>query len=413
MILLYWLIGYLILPILPILLHKKAKKNKNYAHNWSERFMLGSYQFDNNIIWFHSVSVGETRAMQKMIELMCLNYPNYKILITVMTPTGRDTANLLYPECIVKYVPYDVFHIVNKFLKIYKPLILILMETELWPTLISLCYKKNIPIVLANARLSNKSFNNYHKIRFFIKPIINKINLILCQDINSKNNFTKLSGIENLSITGNTKFDLISPNITSDFIKLKDKLKDKKIVVFASSRENEEKIFIDLIKDRYDDILFIIVPRHPERFDIVENLLLQQKITYQKRTDMEKIEVNIKVLLGNSMGEMFNYYYLSDIAIIGGSFLNYGGQNPIESIFLNKPVIFGKHMFNFNDIANNIIINNCGLVVENLQDCLLMIEKIYDDNNLYNKMSQNCNKFMQQYVGASFKNIQYIRKLIM
>ena len=411
MIIIYWLFCYVILPFIPLYLFKKARKNREYKYFWSERFMFGSIKnLPHNVIWIHSVSVGETRAIQKMIELFTLNNPTYKILITVMTPTGRDTAKKMYPNCMIRYIPYDVLHIMNKFINNFNPKICILMETEIWPTLIYLSNKKNIPVVLANARLSNKSFNSYYKFRFFVSGILDKINLILCQDQQTKINFTKLTLNKNIYVTGNTKFDLVQVHNTQEFFYFKKNLM-KKVVILASSRDGEEELFINAIKF-IDNILFIIVPRHPERFLLVEDLLTRYKIKYQKRTDNFEIKPDTKVFLGDSMGEMFNYYAMSDIAIIGGSFLNYGGQNPIEPIFLKVPVIFGTSMFNFNEIATNILALDCGIGVNNFSECADVIIQVLNNNHLYNVMQDNCSKFIEKYSGASDLNFKHCQKFL-
>ncbi|MBY0379899.1 MAG: hypothetical protein K2P99_05805 [Burkholderiales bacterium] len=162
MIFLYSIIVYIISPFIPLYLFKRSYKNKNYRFFWKERFGFGLKKFTNKpIIWLHSVSVGETRAMGKMVEIITNKYPIYQILITVMTPTGRLTAETLYPNAIIKYIPYDMPHAVNNFYKIYKPKVGLIMETEIWPNIIYFAKKLDIPILLVNARLSDKSFNSY------------------------------------------------------------------------------------------------------------------------------------------------------------------------------------------------------------------------------------------------------------
>jgi 3-deoxy-D-manno-octulosonic-acid transferase len=411
MIIFYWLLSYVILPFIPLYLYKRSKKNSEYKKFWYERFMLScNKDIKENIIWFHSVSVGETRAMQKMIALFSLHNPDYKILITVMTPTGRLTAENLYPNCIIRYVPYDIFHIVNKFLFYYKPKICILMETEIWPTLIYLCHKKNIPVILANARLSNRSYKNYAKFRFFISNIINKMTLILCQDQQTMGNFQKLNKNIPVLVTGNTKFDLIKSVCNKHFINFKHNL-SKKVIILASSRDGEEELFINEIR-KIENFLFIIVPRHPERFLVVEELLKKYNVKYQKRSDNSYLQHDTKVFLGDSMGEMFNYYEMSDLAVIGGSFLNYGGQNPIEPIFLKIPVIFGKSMFNFNDVSNNILQTKCGICVNNFYECCQEILKIFSSEMLYSNLKQNCDNFILKYSGASEINFKHCQKFL-
>jgi len=189
----YSLLLYLLAPFIPFYLKKRGKKNPDYLKNWHERFSCKIYNNSNKpLIWLHSVSVGETRAMQKMVFLLREGFPEYQLLITTMTPTGRATAKNLYPSVIVHYIPYDLDFCVRKFYQIFKPKIGIIMETEIWPNLIHYADKYKIPLYLVNARLSDRSYRGYHRFKYFILPIINKFSAILCQDENSMNNFKKL-----------------------------------------------------------------------------------------------------------------------------------------------------------------------------------------------------------------------------
>lgn len=408
---LYSFLLYVLSPLACLYLKKRGKKNPAYNQDWNQRFGFNLKQPINKpIIWFHAVSVGETRAIAKLIELIEQKYPSYQILITHMTPTGKATAKSLYPNAILQYVPYDLPHAVISFYKMFKPKIGMIVETEIWPNLIHYAKRYNIPLFLINARLSNKSYNSYNKIKYLIRPILNQFSAILCQDELTKNNFTKLGCVNDLRIIGSTKFDLI---INDKQVSLGGKLKEqinKKIIVFASSRDGEEKLLLNYLKD--SEYLFIIIPRHIERFSVVEDLLKENDITYIKRSDNQVMTENVNVVLGDSIGEMFFYYALSDIVIMGGSFNDFGSQNLIEPISLGKPVILGPSIFNFAEIAKNAFAANCAIQVEDMRECFKQIKLIVDSKPRYKELVNNCQLFCKNHLGASDKILDFIDNYI-
>ena len=217
----YSILVYLLAPFIPFYLKKRARKNPKYALFWNERFGFKLHNMSTKqIIWLHAVSVGETRAMHKLVNLLHQQYPQYQILITQMTPTGRDTAQNLYPFAILHYLPYDLPHAVHNFYRVFKPVIGIIMETEIWPNLFYGATKYNVPLYIVNARLSNKSLHGYLRFSWFIRPVLNNVTSILCQDKLSENNFSKLAYVGNLKTVGNTKFDLVLEDRVLDIIKL-------------------------------------------------------------------------------------------------------------------------------------------------------------------------------------------------
>ena len=407
----YSLLIYFIIPLVPFYLKKRGKKNPQYLLFWNERF---SWRLHNNcqkpIIWLHAVSVGETRAMHKLVELIYNNYPQYQILITNMTPTGRETAKNMYPYALVHYIPYDLNICVTRFYQIFKPKLGIIMETEIWPNLIYFGNKNKVPLYLVNARLSNRSFIGYNRFKFVIMPIVNYLNGILCQDQNSANNFAKLNYSGNLSVVGNTKFDLVIPNNLSNKInQLKQLFGDRKIIIFASTRDGEEELILNNITlDK--NIIYLFVPRHPERFELVGNLLKDRNILFQNRSENKLIEADTQVVIGDSMGDMLAYYAISYFAIIGGSINDFGGQNPIEAIFMNIPVAFGPSMFNFSDVAANALDFKCAIKFNNITELDLLINKIVMDENYYNQLNSNCKIFIAKYQGASQSIFEIIKK---
>lgn len=410
---LYSALTYLIAPLLPLYLRKRGKKNPEYLENWYERFGINLINKSAKpVIWFHSVSVGETRAMHKLVELVHNNLPDYQILITNMTPTGRDTAKSLYHYSIVHYIPYDLSFCVKSFYNTFKPKIGIIMETEIWPNLIHFGAQSNIPLYLVNARLSDRSYRGYNRFKWALMPIINKLSGILCQDSNTASNFTKLSYTGKLEIVGNTKFDLVIPDKIQVIItKFKLMIGNRKVITFASTRDGEEELFINRL-DFSTDILYLIVPRHPERFTVVESLLQARQIKYQKRSDNNDILPDTKVLIGDSMGEMLAYYSISYLAVIGGSFTDCGGQNPIEAIFMRVPVIFGYSMYNFAEVAKNCLVDKCGIQVHQVDKLPVVLSDLCKNNDKYQAFMNNCNLFISKYQGASEKIFTEIKNTL-
>lgn len=406
---LYSILFYVISPFILSYLKKRGQMNPDYKLYWGERFGIKLVNKSTKpIIWLHAVSVGETRAMAKLISLLELHYSQYQILITHMTPTARNTAHHLYPNAIIQYIPYDLPHAIANFYKTFKPVLGLIMETEIWPNLVHYASKHSVPIYLINARLSDKSFKWYKRINWLLKPILNSFTGILCQDQNSANNFKKLGFIKNISILGNTKFDIIIDDGVFDFVKyLKQNIVHKKVVVFASTRDGEEYSLMKALPKDFN-YLIIFVPRHPERFDEVETLF--KKFKYQKRSSNQPIYSDTQIFLGDSMGEMMAYYSIADVAVIGGSFGNFGGQNLIEPLYLHKPVIFGLGMFNFAKISGDAIADGCAIQVKDVKECFATIDKLLNDESEYNKLSANCATFISRYQGASQAILDIIKQ---
>ncbi len=410
----YSILIYLITPLLPIYLYKRSLKNKKYLNFWKERFGFYSSQHQTTkpIIWLHAVSVGEVNAIRKLVELLQNKYPAYQILITVMTPTGRDAAHKLYLDATIKYVPYDFGCAVKKFYTTYKPKIGLIVETEIWPNLLFHANNLTIPLVLINARLSEKSFYNYQKARFFIRPILNYFNLIVCQDNQTLNHFKKLGYTRNIITTGSIKFDTYYNDKQINKLSfLTTNIKHKNIVAFFSTRDGEESEIVKAMPPGEQYLLFII-PRHPERFTAVEDILKHHSVKYQKRTQNMPIKHDTRVLIGDTLGEMMQYLHLCDIAVTGGSFGGYGGQNIIEPIILQKPVIFGKSMFNFKTISECALLYNCALEVDSFTGCFEIINELLGDNIKYTHMKHGCEKFIKDNTGASNQIIKAIAKYL-
>jgi 3-deoxy-D-manno-octulosonic-acid transferase len=406
----YSICGYLLAPLLPLYLIKRGKKNPDYLTNWHERFAMNLQNpTDKPIIWLHAVSVGETRAMQQLVALLSQEWPEYQLLITSMTPTGRATAQILYPQAIIHYVPYDLIFCVKKFYSVFKPKLGIIMETEIWPNLIHFARQFNCPLYLVNARLSQKSFRGYQRFKWALLPIINRLSGILCQDAATLTNFNNLGYQGKLVQVGNTKFDMhLAPAMYDKITWFKTIFATTTVITFSSTRIGEEELFLDHLDLALSDVVYLIIPRHPERFDLVEKLLQERNISYQKRSQLTSLNHNTKVVLGDSLGEMLAYYAVSKLAVIGGSFTECGGQNPIEAIFMQVPVIFGPSMYNFSQVASDILANNCGIQLSELAQLPSTLTNLISQPASYQQLYTNCQNFISQYQGASQRIIAEI-----
>lgn len=411
----YNIIIYLVLPLTIIKLAYRGIKNKDYLRGWSERFAIYSHSEKNKWIkrktlWIHCVSVGETKAIYRLLEQLQEKHSQAHFLITNGTPTGKKVALPKNKNIHRAYLPYDAFGLVKRFLNFYRPTVGILIEKEIWPNLITQCNQKKIPLLLINGRLSNESINKYIKFRNFYTPLLNKLSNIYVQSESDKKNFEQLT-IHKVQVMGNMKFDQIPPKETmKNSKKMRDDLmiNDQIVIVAGSTREGEEEIILNQILKIYKkNITLILTPRHPERFSKVENLLKSKNLKFAKRSEVSSVKSIPNFILGDSMDEMYMYYELANIVILGGSFFNYGSQNPIEPIKMKKPTIIGPSIFNFKDIILDAIKSKAAIQINHIHDLPKIITKL-SHLKTQNSMIQRTKKFISRSEGSSRKALTFI-----
>jgi 3-deoxy-D-manno-octulosonic-acid transferase len=407
----YSLILYLALPFVPIKLLWRGIKQPAYRQHWGERF--GFYQFTINkpVIWLHCVSVGETRAAEPLIKALLLQYPKHQILISHGTPTGRETSNALFGSQIYSvYLPYDLPFAVNRFLAHFKPNIGLLMETELWFNLMAACKQRKIPLLLLNARLSEKSANGYAKLGPLVAQGMQNLSAVAAQSQDDATRFARL-GAQSVLVTGNIKFDVKPPaDSVNKGAQLRALLGNRLVLCAASTREGEEQLILDAVNGL--DCLTIIVPRHPQRFDTVADMLKTAGIIFARKKDLsiaqQPISNATKVLLGDTMGELFTYYAASDFAFIGGSLVPLGGQNLIEAATMGKPILIGPHTFNFAEATKQAVAMGAAVQVENAQALRLQIVQLTENVHQREKMQQAALAFSATFGGATAKTMQLV-----
>lgn len=351
---LYTLLTYAALPLIVLRLLWRARRQREYLRHVGERF--GFYDNDDAAgpwLWVHAVSVGETRAAEPLISALQQRYPQHRILLTHMTPTGRETGNALYGDRVTRcYLPYDYPGAVARFLDRFRPAMGVLMETEIWPNLIHAAASRDIPLYLVNARLSERSLRGYQRTGALARDAIGGFRAIAAQSESDAARLQTL-GATHVSVTGNLKFDLEVPAVQVEQGRaLRQSAGARPVLLAASTREGEETLLLDAAQRAgLRDALLVIVPRHPQRFDAVAALIAARGLRLQRRSAGEPVAADTAVLLGDSMGEMFMYYAACDVVLMGGSFLPYGAHSLIEPCALGRPVIIGPSTYNFAEAA--------------------------------------------------------------
>jgi 3-deoxy-D-manno-octulosonic-acid transferase len=418
---LYTVLLYLALPFVPLKLCWRGIKQPSYLAHWAERFGFYQHLVTKPIICVHCVSVGETRAAAPLILALQARYPQHQILITHTTPTGRDTSAALFGDrVLITYLPYDIPFCVARFLKYFKPAMVLLMETELWFNLIHACHQNHTPILLINARLSEKSAKGYAKLGAFVQTGLNELSAICAQTNQDALRFEAL-GVTKPIISGNLKFDVSVPH---DALSLGANFKSlmggkRRVFVGASTRDGEEALILDaLLANSNTNFLTVIVPRHPQRFSAVEAMIKARGINYAKRSQLTSpLSTDIQVLLGDSMGELLSYYAASDLAFIGGSLLPFGGQNLIEACTVGTPVLIGQHTYNFEQITEEGIQAGAVLRVQDatqlMQQINLLIEpQTSEAKQKRSEMQKACLNFVALKIGATQQTMQVIDRYI-
>lgn len=415
--LIYSILFYILLPFIVIKLLIRSRKAPAYRQRISERFAFGLSDIKADGIWIHAVSVGESIAAVPMIEALLNNYPDLLVTITCMTPTGSERIKSIFNERVQHcYMPYDAPGIAKRFLKKIKPKIAIIMETELWPNHIYYCHKMEIPVVLANARLSERSAKGYAKFPKVTRPMFKSINWIAVQSKLEAERFVALGAKpENVTVIGSIKFDI---NINDKLVKKANDLRNKwqalnrPIWIAASTHKGEDEIVLEAHRQllaEHSDALLLIVPRHPERFDDVFNISSGYFKTVRRSTEAI-VDKDVQVLLGDTMGELLFLYALADIAFVGGSLVDNGGHNVLEPVALNKPVICGPYLYNFQEITKQLIDENALLIVNNSQELFLQLKRLFENADLMIKMIQGGNEIMQHNQGALSRLVTGIEK---
>jgi 3-deoxy-D-manno-octulosonic-acid transferase len=408
---LYTLGLWALLPYVFFHLLWRARKQPEYLRHIGERFGFYSQHAERPVIWLHTVSLGETRAAATLVKRLQVDYPNHQILLTHTTPTGRAASEQLYGDQVMRvYLPYDYPFAVRRFLSHFRPKIGALLETEIWFNLIHACKQTDIPLLLLNARMSEKSAQGYRRFASLTRAALSKLAAVAAQTEADANRL-KILGAAEISVMGNLKFDIEPP---AEMQQLGTDLRqrfgaERPVFLAASTREGEEALLLNEIKNiGVANLLTVIVPRHPQRFDEVARLIQQQGLTLQRRSEHAAITPATQVVLGDSMGEMFAYYAACDVAFIGGSLLPFGGQNLIEACAVGKPVLIGPHTYNFAQATEMAIACGAALRIDNAETLSAQLAILLNDATRRIHMSKAALTFALSNRGATETAVKLI-----
>jgi 3-deoxy-D-manno-octulosonic-acid transferase len=421
----YSIAWWLALPLVLLRLWWRGRKEPGYRQHLAERF--GFYRYDINptrpCIWLHAVSVGETRAAEPLLDALLESYPDHVILLTHMTPTGRATGQSLFgrhvPRIVQAYLPYDTGWMVGRLLAHFSPRLCILMETEVWPNLIARCARQGVPVALVNARLSSRSLAKAQRLSWLMQDAARAISCVAAQTEADASRLRQF-GAPNVQVTGSIKFDVTPPEAAlTTGAQLRTQIGPRPVLLCASTRDGEEALIMDALASLgLPDVLLLIVPRHPQRFDEVAQMAVGRGLRLARRSEMRAapsqmvLSSEINVLLGDSMGEMFAYYAACDVAFIGGSLLPLGGQNLIEACALGKPVLIGPHTFNFSVVSEDAIAAGAALRVADATVLMQEASRLLSDPSRCAAMGQQARAFALQHRGATGRTLALLQPLL-
>ena len=414
----YSALWWLLLPFVLLRLWWRGRLEAGYRRHIVERFGFGD-RFPSPLIWVHAVSVGETRAAEPLIRALLKQYPTHQILLTHMTPTGRATGAALFGKearVMQSYLPYDTLSMTRRFVRAARPSLCVLMETEVWPALIHSCHQEGVPVALINARLSEKSLRQAQRLPSLFVDTAKKITLFAAQTQADAERLRQM-GAGAVTVTGSLKFDIAPPEPMLELgTQWRKQFGQRPVLLCASTREGEEVVLLDAYMRATlpQETLLVIVPRHPQRFEDVAQLLEQRGLDYLRRSQLgqDALSPHVHILLGDSLGELFAFYAACDMAFIGGSLLPLGGQNLIEALSCGKPVFVGPHTFNFAQITEDAVQSGVAVRVSDADELFSQWLEWLIERRKLQEVSASAAQFTQAHRGATEKTVRLISELM-
>lgn len=395
----------LALPFLIARLWWRGRREPAYREGLLERFGIYKTDRPERLVWLHAVSVGEARAAEPLVRGLERALQGHAILITCTTAAGRETLKQVYGESVLAaYLPYDYPRAVQRFIEHFRPRLGVLMETEVWPNLLAGCQRNRMPVILANARLSERSARGYERWNALARPAFAALREVCAQSPEDAERLRRV-GAPAVAVTGNLKFDVTPDARQMQAGRQWREALGRPVVLLASTRESEERAFIEVWK-REVDALLVVVPRHARRFDEVAQW------AQSRRSVAPQPSADDRVHLGDTMGEMAFYYSACDVAIIGGSFAPLGGQNLIEALAAGAPVILGPHMFNFAEATRLALQAGAALQCEDAPAALRAAMTLLRDERRRGQMREAGQQLCARHRGATERHLAVCRRLL-
>jgi 3-deoxy-D-manno-octulosonic-acid transferase len=390
----YTLTMYLLTPVILYRLAWRGIGYRDYWGRWRERFGFFDDPGLEDTIWVHAVSVGEMNAAAPLIEALMKRFEGRRFVVTTVTPTGSARVQKLFGERVFHvYLPYDLSASIRRFLDRVKPSLAVVMETEIWPNLYYECRRRGIPIVLANARLSERSLKGYGPVRPLAREAIRSVTFVAAQSQQDADRLVQLGALPaRMRVVGNVKFDMRVPGGLDRIGKV---LREywglaRPVWIAASTHEAEEAAVLEAhtrVLRRFPEALLVIAPRHPERFQPVLKLCRGYGLRTLSRSEDTVAHLDTQVFVVDTLGELLNFFAATDVAFIAGSFDRIGGHNVLEPAAVGTPVLVGPHTFNFAEVTENLINDGAALRVANAVELGDTVSRLLGDANARRRMS--------------------------
>ena len=354
---------------------------------------------NRKVVWVNAVSIGEAKVGILVAELLKEKYKSLHVILSTSTITSFKILEKYQKKFTIIYAPIDISIIIQRFIKIWKPSLALFVESEIWPSTFSILKRNSIKLKIINARLSKQSYLNWKKVNFFSSELFGLIDQCIVQDKNSETRFKDL-GVKKITKISNLKYLQKEPKINKNDLKeFSSRFKNKFVVTMFSTHEGEETFFIESFKKlrkKINNLIFVIIPRHIQRTYRIQSLLKKERIKYSIRSNKNSYLKDSNILLVDTFGELSLFFKLSKIAIVGGSFVKKGGQNPIEVSFFKCPVLCGPYMYNFSEIIDEMKKNNAGMMVLDQKELEKKI--LYLKNNDFEriKLANNFTKLCEK-----------------
>lgn len=414
---LYSTLFTLLIPVILLRLCWRGLKAPAYFKRWPERFAINQYHStEQSRIWIHAVSVGEVEATRPLVTALQLQYPDHQILLTTMTPTGSQRVQSLYGKQVLHYyLPYDLPFCMARFIDQLSPALCIIMETELWPNLIHHCHRRNIPLVLANARMSERSAKGYRRFAKTSAQILQSFAVIAAQTQQDKQRLIDLGASKDVvHHTGSLKFEISLPaHIREQAEAMRSSWGNRPVFIAASTHEGEDELILNAsrkIRASFPDLLLILVPRHPERFDKVAALSQKSGYKILRRSENGMCRSDIQVLIVDTMGELPLFYASADVAFVGGSLVPTGGHNLLEPAALERAIVVGPHYFNFKEITDRFIQANAAILVQDTKHLSDQVIALLNKPQQRAEMGEAAQLLLKQNQGASNRLLNLIKR---
>jgi 3-deoxy-D-manno-octulosonic-acid transferase len=395
-------------PLILARLWWRGRREPGYRRAIGERFGRYPAPAPAKIVWLHAVSVGEARAAAPLVQALRAALPDHAVLFTCMTAAGRDTLKQMHgDDALIVYLPYDLPGAVGAFLAHWRPRLAVLMETELWPNLLAGCAERGVPVLLANARMSEKSARRYARWPALTRETLGRLAEVCAQSEADAERLRAL-GARNVQVTGNLKFDAALDAAQLEAGRAWRERVGRPVLLLASTREGEEALLFQEIGQirNSSPLLIVVVPRHPRRFDEVA------QFAQARRSEQPVPDATIAVYLGDTMGEMAFYYAACDVAVIGGSFLPLGGQNLIEALAAGAPVVTGPSMFNFAEATRLALKARAAVQAADAAGALREALALLRDPARRAEMAAAGRKLCEAHRGATARHLAICRRLL-